>query len=497
MSLTKVTNSMINGAPVNVLDFGAVGDGVVNDTAAFQAAINTGKSVYVPDGKYNITLVNLNENTSITGNGNKSIINVTSGNGFSYTGTPTYSSVIQISNLSFEIATLSTGVTFHPAFVNSSINVIGCNFYSGISGSQSAIGIFIYGSNGGLIKDNNFLGVSNYASSFECIQIKGDATYNCININITCNFFKDVKKGIHIIGSSSAYNTTAGHRIVNNLMIGLPSYAVELSYCDYIPIQGNMFDFCGGGGPSGGGPDFAVIYANHVHRLIIESNWISARYNSFGIYFRADSATSVTEIQGTVITGNRFITMNYGGPYGTAINIESSQVKLNGGTIANNYMSNIDNGIVLTGTALNAIVQFHIFSNQILANPGKSISLNAYVAYTYINDNTLDVAVASDAIFGKTNGDSNYIGVNNLKGTSTFRRGKLIASGNGSTKVWTIPHDMQVAPQWANASSGDPDTTNGGLFVQYDSTNIIINFVTAPISGTNNVIVNWELSSFY
>ena len=40
MSLTKATYSMIAGAPVNVLDFGAVCDGVADDSAAVQAAIN-------------------------------------------------------------------------------------------------------------------------------------------------------------------------------------------------------------------------------------------------------------------------------------------------------------------------------------------------------------------------------------------------------------------------------------------------------------------------
>lgn len=40
---------------VNVRDFGAVGDGVTDDTAAFNAAGETGKAVYVPGGTYRLS----------------------------------------------------------------------------------------------------------------------------------------------------------------------------------------------------------------------------------------------------------------------------------------------------------------------------------------------------------------------------------------------------------------------------------------------------------
>ena len=50
MSLTKATYSMIRGAPVNVLDYGADATGSTDSTAAIQLAITAGRKVIFPTG---------------------------------------------------------------------------------------------------------------------------------------------------------------------------------------------------------------------------------------------------------------------------------------------------------------------------------------------------------------------------------------------------------------------------------------------------------------
>jgi polygalacturonase len=56
MGLTKASYSVINGAPINVLDYGAIGDAATDCRAAIIAAdaeaASTGRALYFPSGVY-------------------------------------------------------------------------------------------------------------------------------------------------------------------------------------------------------------------------------------------------------------------------------------------------------------------------------------------------------------------------------------------------------------------------------------------------------------
>lgn len=67
MPLTKATYSMIDGTPVNVLDYGADPTGASDSTAAISAAIAAGNNIYIPQGTYNI-------NSQLTIGSNKRIV---------------------------------------------------------------------------------------------------------------------------------------------------------------------------------------------------------------------------------------------------------------------------------------------------------------------------------------------------------------------------------------------------------------------------------------
>lgn len=78
-----------NNDLVSVKDFGVVGDGVTDDTAAFQAAIDSKKSLYIPDGIYLISstlIITATDSLCIVGNSFGHVNDQTTGSVIKFTG---------------------------------------------------------------------------------------------------------------------------------------------------------------------------------------------------------------------------------------------------------------------------------------------------------------------------------------------------------------------------------------------------------------------------
>jgi hypothetical protein len=96
---------------VSVKDFGAVGDGVADDTAAIQAAINAAASVFVPPGTYRISsLLTLTQSRfSITGVKGKSILKATGNNAILGPAADFNAEFAEVSGLTFTSNTAGQG----------------------------------------------------------------------------------------------------------------------------------------------------------------------------------------------------------------------------------------------------------------------------------------------------------------------------------------------------------------------------------------------------
>lgn len=103
MSLTKVSFSMIQGAPANVLDFGADPTGVADSTAAFNAIIAAQRPIYAPAGTYKV-----------------SSLNVVDYDGFELSGDGAFSTIIVTNDTTNDLISIGAGVTlrYNPTIRN-------------------------------------------------------------------------------------------------------------------------------------------------------------------------------------------------------------------------------------------------------------------------------------------------------------------------------------------------------------------------------------------
>jgi hypothetical protein len=210
MALTKVSYSMITGAPVSVLDFGAVGDGVANDTVAIQAAIDSclasGATMYVPAGKYRLTAqVNIpvysnvfERGLIIQGEGwaSRFIIDH-AGTGFYVTCIPSFGIYqVEFRDLYFTDGTTSPDKIIHN---NGAINTLvrDCKFHNATVGTGCVVNDNAYGLT---LQGCVFATITGTGAFYA--QVANISTYSFVNSIVDCDF-SAVSVGVEMQGCNA------------------------------------------------------------------------------------------------------------------------------------------------------------------------------------------------------------------------------------------------------------------------------------------------------
>lgn len=297
MALTKVTYSMIDGASVNITDFGAVGNGSTDDTAAIQAAIDSlssGGSVYFPPGVYNVTGIRIDgtsanrTNITLYGDGPASTLQMAAGN--------TSNVVKSLSGSGFHIrdlkiqGALGRGVTPLRAptkgfWTPSTAYLAGDTVEVSSTDTQTttvAASNLVYSC------------LSNYTSSATFAADKAtywvlttDPNFNTVDISY------GTRNGIYLSGAtnSSVENCTIVDCVYAGINVGTgPVQAGNATPgSSYIRVEGNYIDNCDNG--VAGGEQTYVTYVGNNVKSCLNFGIVIDDPNSFGCVVSSNTVT--------------------------------------------------------------------------------------------------------------------------------------------------------------------------------------------------------------
>jgi parallel beta-helix repeat protein len=335
---------------VSVKDFGAVGDGVVDDTTAFQSAVDYSNlndvAIYVPAGTYAIDQINVASNVSVIGeNVNNCTIFLRNGNnGAMFNGGS--SDNVTVENITFDYNPPNnpgpppSGDALSAIVVRNNANIRSCKFVGCIS--YAVIG---YGS---------------YNKVYYCEFTKGAYTQRG-----ACTWFINTSGANY---NEMCFNTASGVKF------------------GFLVQQTSGGSVCTGN----------VFSNNHVTDLVLDANTEAfapaAAYNAWGCNrttITNNTATNcigpgirlIASAFGSVVTGNNCLNVGLGSPITTAtagIDIgDSSAYADNNLVIANN---------VVIGTGGPGFWLTSVYDSVIEGNVSNNNGISLYPAPAWITD---------------------------------------------------------------------------------------------------------------
>jgi len=387
MSLTKASYSMITGAVVNVLDYGAVADNSTNNQAAFQSAINAAvaseSAVYIPAGYYKFSSgVTITDAVTIFGDGWGSVIYGTFATGDMFTVTS--QDPVNISNIKITSTiakTSGSAILFDSgAGTQNNFSVIDSCFFE-----NQFRGVYCYRNGYQRITNNHFS--SNSANGAPIIL--DNATTPDSGDQVVAN--NQIYGGAGVIGIHHLGG--GGARIYGNKFLQIANGY----YCQFegtnqsgiIIISNNSFDGCTGSSLLITGTGTSI-----VTDITINGNVFGGSPTNSFMYFQASGSASVGRM---AITGNSVI-QNTGSQDIITLS------KIGDANISGNTFSGAGT-ITVTSDCVDCVVSNNLLENISVSNASTSTYVaNPNTAQTLIsNGNILLGSEASTTVVGRIN----------------------------------------------------------------------------------------------
>lgn len=457
MALTKASYAMIDSAPFSVLDYGAVGDGVTNDSAAVQAAINAvsaaGRGAIVfPAGKTyflnsQITLCN---NLTVMGYGAKILmgrafaaINTGLFKNFSGTNYVTPGSAVATSNVSFyglEFDGGDAGVPnasvpnadMHGQFIliggwtdgsginglnvqdcyfhdlegsgvmcwkSSNINISNCKFVNHFSNETLAVGsgIQFQQVTGAVVSGNIFDHISSGYSWHGMVAL--DWTTKSKDIVISNNVFQNMNQGdgMSFEGNVAPAGNLENVVVSNNVIRNCDGDGISADHCIDVVISGNTIQDVGGVGILLSQTDTVVISGNNLLSMGGPGLWANG--------FVGRAIVSNNRIQDT-----GYLDANYAGQGIFFYNASPGAV--NSVEIIGNYLKDID-GVGIDCNLTNSIIQ-----GNMVYNFSRSASDSGYgIKATGMVCDNIVIGLSGFASYGINIEDGTTVKNNRVSGT--------------------------------------------------------------------------------